>query len=455
MAEAGKAEAAEVAAVNPVSNMADEGIIIVGGGVAGMVAARALADAGRSVDLIEARDRLGGRVLQQRDPDWPMPIELGAEFVHGRPPPTLRLLKEAGLSLQPVEDRHYWSGSLVPDAPVQLREVWGFNARARRLLRSVRRDGPDCSAAEFVRRCAMHTEDRALFELYVEGFHAAPIGDVSIQSLALDAEESSSEEPEQFRVQEGYGALVDWLAQQLAGVAAVRVHLQSVVRSVSWERGHVRVDVEQGDRSRQFEAERVLITVPLGVLAAPSGLGIDFYPPLEQKQAAFGVCAMGHAAKVVLRFREALWAPEVSPDWQFLHDAQGSFQTFWRQCHGTAQQITAWAGGPRARIQSVRWEATAAREVVATLSRLLGVPVERALSSLIGFQGSAFEHDPFARGAYSYVRPGGGDVHERLAEPIADTLFFAGEATDGEFPATVAGAIQSGERAAREISAGH
>ena len=434
--------------------MSERGILIIGGGIAGLVAARALARAGRSVDLLEARDRLGGRVLQQRDPDWPMPIELGAEFVHGQPPATLRLLNEAGLSLQPLEDRHYWSGSLVPDAPVQLREVWNFNARAQRMLRWVRRDAPDCSAADFVRRFAMHTEDRALFELYVEGFHAAPLGDVSIQSLLRDAQESSTGEPEQFRVQEGYGALVEWLARQLAGEASVRIHLQSVVRSVTWERGYVRVDVEQGDRSRQFAGERALITVPLGVLAAPRGLGIDFYPPLDQKQAAFASCAMGQAAKVVLRFREEFWDPETSPDWQFLHDPAGAFQTFWRQSHGSAQQITAWAGGPRARIQSVRWEATAAREVVLTLSRLLGVPVERAMSSLIGFQGSAFEHDPFARGAYSYVRPGGRGVHEQLAEPIAATLFFAGEATDAESPATVAGAIQSGERAAQELSAG-
>lgn len=435
--------------------MSEQGIIIVGGGIAGLVAARALAKAGRSVDLVEARDRLGGRVLQQRDPDWPMPIELGAEFVHGQPAATLQFLNEAGLTLEPLEDRHYWTGSLVADGPVELREVWDFNARMRRLLRSVKSDAPDCSAADFVRRVALHTEDRALFELFVEGFHAAPLGDVSIQSLARDAQEAGAEEPEQFRVQEGYGALVDWLAQQLAGQSSVRIHLQSVVRSVSWERGFVRVDVEQGDRSRQFAGERLLTTVPLGVLAAPRGLGIDFYPPLEQKQEAFALCAMGQASKVVLRFREPFWDPALSPDWQFLHDGSGSFQTFWRQSHGSAQQITAWAGGPRARILSVRWEATAAREVVFALCRLLGVPVERAMSSLIGFQGSAFEHDPFARGAYSYVRPGGGQVHAQLAEPIATTLFFAGEATDADYPATVAGAIQSGERAAKEILAGH
>jgi monoamine oxidase len=62
-----------------------------------------------------------------------------------------------------------------------------------------------------------------------------------------------------------------------------------------------------------------------------------------------------------------------------------------------------------------------------------------------------FDHDPFARGAYSYLRPGGGEAHAELARPIDGTLFFAGEGTDVDYPGTVGGAIQSGERAAHEL----
>jgi len=92
---------------------------------------------------------------------------------------------------------------------------------------------------------------------------------------------------------------------------------------------------------------------------------------------------------------------------------------------------------------------------IASLANALGATRRRIESLVAAWWWHDWVNDPFARGAYSYVRPGGRQVHEQLAEPIAATLFFAGEATDAEYPATVAGAIQSGERAAREILAGH
>jgi monoamine oxidase len=334
----------------------------------------------------------------------------------------------------------------------ELRELPEFESRARRLVLPGKA-GRDCSAAEFARRSGLRGEERALFELFVEGFHGAALDDVSIQSLALDADELGSANAIQSRVAEGYGALVDWLVQQVRAQARSHIHLQSVVRSVSWERGSASVDVEQGDRSRQFSAGALLITVPLGVLAAARGLGIDFHPQLGKKEAVFSECGMAQVVKLVLRFRHEFWERVAVPDWEFLHDPDAAFATFWRQSRGEAQQITAWAGGPRARIDSVRWEPSAVRQAIATLCRLLGVSTERAMSALTGFHSSSFEHDAFARGAYSYVRPGGQHVHERLAEPVDKTLFFAGEATDDRYPATVAGAISSGERAAQEIMA--
>jgi monoamine oxidase len=159
---------------------------------------------------------------------------------------------------------------------------------------------------------------------------------------------------------------------------------------------------------------------------------------------------MAQVTKVVLRFRAPFWRERVE-DFEFLHSATSPFVTFWRQGIGDAQQVVAWAGAPAAGEERPREAAVEAALV--SLCSQVGADPGTARAALLGAHRYDYELDPHFRGAYSYVRPGGMRARELLARPVEGTLFFAGEATDTSEPATVAGALRSGERAAREILA--
>jgi monoamine oxidase len=212
------------------------------------------------------------------------------------------------------------------------------------------------------------------------------------------------------------------------------------------------LDVHGRDGREHRAARALVVTAPVSVLRARADEGgIAFEPALFPKQPLLALAGVAHVTKVVLLFGEQFWDERVAPGWEFLHAPAATFFTFWRQREGNAQQITAWAGGPRALRAMGQKDEELAREALATLSALLGVTPSCAEGLLVGAHRHAFSEDRFARGAYGYARVGAKNLHEELAKPLDGTLFFAGEATDSEYPATVAGALSSGERAAREV----
>lgn len=419
-------------------------VLVVGGGIAGLIAARDLSREGVRVEVVEARDELGGRIATRRSPDWPLPVELGAEFVHGRPEPLLRVIDDLGLSLDRLADVH---DRRVGGRLVRQTDFWD---RLGRILQ--RRDpGRDYPAAELAR--SLEGDDADLFRLIVEGFHAAPLEDVGVESLAGDASASGDPEDEaQHRVRGGYGAVVEGLASELRG-KDVRLSRGCPVRAIEWRKGVVAASVERAGRPVPLTAKRALVTVSVGALQEPADAGgLRFSPDLEGKRPALSQLAMGHAMRVVLCFRGAFWkgAP---PDLEFLHDSEQPFPTFWRSGAGDLHHFVAWAGGPKALALSDKAQSYLVPLALEALCQILGADVEAARARLVAASAHGYSSDPFVRGAYSYVRPGGTGARAVLAAPVEDTLFFAGEATDREHSATVAGAIASGERAAREILA--
>jgi len=242
----------------------------------------------------------------------------------------------------------------------------------------------------------------------------------------------------------GYAALVEWLGKELrqAGVAILTGH---GVHRLQWRRGHVTALLTKGDPA---EAERVLVTLPLGVLQSKDSESL-FAPDLPGKRAAAKALVFGHVSKTVFQFHQAFWPV---PRFGFAHDSKSECPTCWSGEAG--DMIVAWAGGPKGESLLRRGPDQAVAKALQAVSRMFNTPkdeVERLLESCVSHD---WLRDPCSRGSYSYVAVNGLGAPAALAEPVENTLFFAGEATvaDGR-NGTVHGAIQSGWRAASEILA--
>jgi monoamine oxidase len=418
-------------------------VVIVGAGVAGLSATRLLSRHGISCVLLEASPQIGGRVRTVRRPGWHIPIELGAEFVHGRPAPTLALGGGAVDLVRVAERRALLSEGVQP-----MRDTWKRFAEA---LAGVQAERSDESVRDYLRRAELSNDQRQLVGLIVEGYHAAPLEDVSARAIAEDAKVAG--DFEQYRTAQGYDSVLGTLEQGLTGAAA-RVELATRARSIEWSRGRVHVLAEGRQGRTAITARRCLVTVSVGVLqATPADGGLDIRPVPGGFVAALSRIGMGKVQRVVMRFESAPWIDMDGLEVSFAHVPDAPFQTLWREARAGQQQITAWAGGPRAGELSRLDEAARVNAALQSVARATAQDFGSCRRRLIEAHCHDFNHDPFVRGAYSYVRPRGDRAARALASPWLDTLFFAGEALDLQYPGTVAGALGSGETAARRILA--
>lgn len=427
--------------------MAD--VLIVGGGLAGLQAAAVLCGAGLKVTLLEARDALGGRVRTLHLPGAELPIELGAEFVHGRPPEILSVADAARLDLREVAWNPWFSrqGRLEPCGE--------FFSQVERILgRMAGAQAPDRSFRQFVEQCCPgNGDDKQQALRYVEGFHAAEPEKIGIRGLVLGEEASAEIEGDrQYWVRGGYDALVRHLQSQMR---AAEVCLNTVIREVHWKPRQVEFHALRETQPEVFRAPRALITLPLGVLQAPPGApgAVHFQPELPEKQNALKLLEMGPAIRITLRFRTRFWdslAGGRLKEMGFLFSQDPDVPTWWAKLG--SRMLTGWSGGPNGARLSSCSDAEFTRRAVSSLARVLAVPQEMIEEQLESAHTHNWVTDPYCRGGYSYIRVGGIDAPRQLAAPVAGTLFFAGEATESTgHNATTNGALASGVRAANEI----
>ncbi len=458
-------------------------VLVIGAGMAGLAAARDLVAAGQDVVVLEARQRLGGRVWTERDAAG-TPIDLGAAWVHGqRGNPLTELARASGA---PLVDTEYGSvrlygrdGAVLPRAAeARLKALRREFEGAIGKLQEIDPDRSLRSAAERVFAARPREPgDRALLEYLLHSGLEQEYGD-SVERLSTHW----FDDGEAFGGVDGVppgglSALIEHLARGLD------VRLGFPVERIEYGPSGVRVLGPVGE----LHGDRCLVTLPLGVLqaslelaategpgAAPSdtpppdasgpakgraptpregsaaGL-VRFDPPLPpEKTRAIRALGMGLLDKLVLRFPERRWPADV--DW--LERLPGEQRRFleWISLARTHKQpiLIGFHAGDTAR-ELCRWShEQLASEALAHLREVLGADLPPPLSVRI----TRWSSDPFARGSYSCYPPGSTPKdRDRLAAPLAERLYFAGEATNRIHPSTLHGALLSGRRAAGEILA--
>lgn len=433
------------------SNRCD--VAIVGAGVAGLGAMRFLEERGIRTRVLEARDRIGGRLHTVRDARVSHPIELGAEFVHGGAPEVLEVARQAHLLFYAVEGERWRSrrGRLT-----RLDDFWEQLQMVSRYLDARKADR---SFAEFLAeapggRRAAHA--RALTRAFVEGFHAADARRIGVKALADGGIPSDEEERRQLRIGDGY----DRVAQWLAGEFLDRIVTGAVVERIDWEEGGVEISISRHNQALATVAARAaIVTVPLGVLLAPPGaigaITLAPSPPIIDR--ARDCLTMGSVIRVVLLFRDRWWTDgrrgKSLESMSFLHGDSGDVQVWWSLHPAQVPVLVGWSGGPAALRLAGRDPREVQDRAITALAKNLGVPRRGVSSQVVGCWTHDWQNDPFSRGAYSYALVGGSESAAELARPIKATLWFAGEAADPEGRnGTVHGAIASGRRAARSVA---
>ncbi|WP_375766678.1 FAD-dependent oxidoreductase [Archangium gephyra] len=426
-------------------------VVILGAGASGLAAAERLSRAGLRLAVLEARDRPGGRVATVRDALDGVPLELGAEFLHGKPPLLQKLARRARVKVRTCDDTHglLWRGRLE-DGDAAFDFVEDLAAAGP----------PDRPVGQLIAEHARtgHWPERKvrMARAYVEGFYAAPVDTASALAIARmerAAEQLGGIAPS--RPLQGYDRVLEPLVRALRRQPET-LFFNAVAEQVRWspQGVEVRARTREGALLGTFRARRAVLTLPLGVLKAqpPEPGAIRLLPRLPEKERAVARLEMGPLVKVFLRFRSPFWEEREDTRYGFFHAPELPIPTWWTLSPLRSRYLIGWAGGPEAEALSRLREEEVLRQGLEVLGRLFKLPHRELQARLESWRIQDWQREPFTRGGYCVIPSGAVEAMEALARPVQGTLFFAGEAThlEGE-EGTVHGALATGLRAAREV----
>lgn len=413
-------------------------VLVLGAGIAGLAAARVLQDAGVPVTVIEARDRIGGRI--HTSSLWPdLPVDMGASWIHGTTGnPLTALAQELGLTVTPTTyDRtvaHDGTGRVI-DVAAAAQQALALVDLARARADEADRDMSLKAAIEALPQWRdLPDRDRRIARLAINtGIEHEYSGDWAALSAWHFDDGKDLPGPEAV-VTPGFGPIVHHLAQGLD------VRLGEPVLRIDPHGSGVEVTTARG----RHRAGHAIVTLPLGVLKAGHvGFGAALAPARQRAIDGLGV---GLLNKCVLRFDRVFWPPEA--DWiNFLGPTETLWADWTSYLRAAGRPLLAAFNAARMADEVESWDD---RSTTASAMEALRAMFGAAVPDPLGSQISRWRRDPFALGAYSFKATGTG-TKDRKALFGADwegRLSFAGEATSRDHPATVHGALLTGRAAA-------
>ena len=440
-------------------------VIIIGAGIAGLAAAYEISSAGIETIVLEARDRVGGRIHTIFDDRVDAPIELGAEFVHGNPPETFELARTARVEIIEAEGSSWYlnqQGNLAPtdvEPPGSDDGLWDI---AESYIDSSR---PDITFEEFLQlpiTAKVSNGEKEWTKRFVSGFHAAAPNRAGLYGLVKTQNaEAAIDGMTSHRIPQGYSQLAEFLHRSSEKLGA-KFFLNNRVTSIQWSDQPLSVDAKSAEGQQfLYEASATVVTLPVGVLkSSSSSLNfVSFSPEISAKQNTLNKIEMGDARRVVLAFKEKWWIDLLKKinrekaELGFLFGQDVPVSVWWSSEPFDAPLLTGWVGGPKATEMDKLEDAQYIDLAITSLSRMFNIGESALEAQLVSGFTYDWHNDPYSQGAYTYMGVGGSDASNRLAEPLNRTLYFAGEATSDGHWGTVHGAIASGLRVAREILA--
>ncbi|MGZ8765189.1 MAG: flavin monoamine oxidase family protein [Acidimicrobiia bacterium] len=409
-------------------------VIVIGAGMAGVTAARDLTRAGLDVVVVEAADRIGGRMFTARD-FAAHPVEQGAEFVHTAEADTWQEIETGGFETIRCEPAEGFLMSIGGRKSPDLFADPSLAAMGDLLGALERYDGPEQTAGEWLAALGLEGVARAMADQMVTVHPLGDLDQLSMQGLH-DDRIVDLERGVDWRLVAGYDALPAWLAEGLD------VRLDHRVLDVQWSEAGVTMRTA----ADELTAAAGVCTLPVGVLKSRA-VRFDPILPAAKWQALNGL-EMGAVLKVLVRFSERFW-----PDDLTMLGCDGPVRLYWTPLYGRDDAepvLTAYVGGHRARALSVMTDPEAAAAVLADLDRIF--PEAKPSQLARDTRRIDWCTNENTRGGYSFIRVGGAGSRAALAAADTGALFWAGDGTaTTTIAAVVHAAYATGRRAASEV----